>query len=262
MKRPVFENPHLDGSTFFLQGTKPVGILLLHGFTATTVEVRPLAEHLHAAGFSVFSPLLPGHGTQPEDMIRVHWQDWYETARIGLEKLQHTPNVFVAGESMGGLLSLLLAANHPSIKGVILYAPAIKINGIWRAKWLAPFIKIMPKNYLPEDNEEDNQNQNLPWQGYNVVALAAVAQLEKLQKEVLRQIHQVEQPVLIFQGRKDRTIDPSGSELIYSKLPSSQKSLVWLENSGHCVVLDRELDLVKSQTLKFIQSLTAPHHNS
>ena len=262
MKRPVFENPHLDGSTFFLQGTKPAGILLLHGFTATTVEVRPLAEHLHAAGFSVFSPLLPGHGTQPEDMIRVHWQDWYETARIGLEKLQHTPNVFVAGESMGGLLSLLLAANHPSIKGVILYAPAIKINGIWRAKWLAPFIKIMPKNYLPEDNEEDNQNQKLPWQGYNVVALAAVAQLEKLQKEVLRQILQVKQPVLIFQGRKDRTIDPFGSELIYSKLSSSQKSLVWLENSGHCVVLDRELDLVKSQTLKFIQSLTAPHHNS
>lgn len=262
MKRPVFENPHLDGSTFFLQGTKPVGILLLHGFTATTVEVRPLAEHLHATGFSVYSPLLPGHGTQPEDMIRVRWQDWYETARIGLEKLQHTPNIFVAGESMGGLLSLLLAANHLSIKGVILYAPAMKINGIWRAKWLAPFIKIMPKNYLPEDNEKDQQIQNLPWQGYNVVALAAVAQLEKLQKEVLRVIDQVKQPVLIFQGRKDRTIDPSGSELIYSKLPSSQKSLVWLENSGHCVVLDQELDLVKSQTVRFIHSLTAPHHNS
>ncbi|GAP10839.1 esterase [Bellilinea caldifistulae] len=255
MKRPIFENPHLDGSSFLLQGTQPVGVLLLHGFTATTVEVRPLAEHLNSQGYSVFCPLLPGHGTRPEDMISIRWQDWYETARKGLEKLSHTPNVFVAGESMGGLLSLLLAANHRSLKGVILYAPAIKINGIWRAKWLAPFVKIMPKNYLPDEDENQAETDTLPWQGYNVVALAAVAQLEKLQKEVLRQIHHVYQPVLIFQGKKDRTINPSGSRLLYEKLPSRNKSLVWLENSGHCVVLDRELDFVKSKTVEFIQNL-------
>ncbi len=254
MKRPIFENPHLDGTSFYLQGTQPIGVLLLHGFTATTVEVRPLAQHLHEQGFSVFCPLLPGHGTRPEDMIPVKWQDWYETARKGLEKLNHITNLFVAGESMGGLLSLLLAAQHPDIKGVILYAPAIKINGIWRAKWLAPFIKIMPKNYLPEEDETEQQDETLPWQGYNVVALAAVAQLEQLQKEVLRQIHHVHQPVLIFQGKKDRTINPNGSQLLYEKLPSSNKSLIWLEKSGHCLVLDRELDLVKSKTIQFIKS--------
>ncbi len=254
MKRPIFENPHLDGTSFYLQGTQPVGVLLLHGFTATTVEARPLAQHLHEQEYSVFCPLLPGHGTRPEDMIPVKWQDWYETARKGLEKLNHITNLFVAGESMGGLLSLLLAAQHPDIKGVILYAPAIKINGIWRAKWLAPFIKIMPKNYLPEEDETEQQDETLPWQGYNVVALAAVAQLEQLQKEVLRQIHHVHQPVLIFQGKKDRTINPNGSQLLYEKLPSSNKSLIWLEKSGHCLVLDRELDLVKSKTIQFIKS--------
>jgi len=254
MKRPVFENPHLDGSTLFLQGKEPVGVLLLHGFTATTVEVRPIAEYLHKQGYSVFCPLLPGHGTQPEDMIPVRWQDWYETARNGLEKLNHTTNIFVAGESMGGLISLLLAANYPNIKGVILYAPAIKIDGIWRAKWLAPIVKIMPKNYLPDEDQTESETEILPWQGYNVVALAAVVQLEKLQKEVLKQIHRVHQPVLIFQGKKDRTINPAGSQLLYEKLPSSNKSLIWLEKSGHCVVLDRELDIVKSKTVEFIKN--------
>ncbi len=254
MKRPIFENPHLNGTSFFLDGTKPVGVLLLHGFTATTVEVRPLAEHLHSHGFSVYCPLLPGHGTRPEDMIPVRWQDWYDASQKGLEKLNHIPNVFVAGESMGGLLSLLLCADHPTIKGGILYAPAIKIDGIWRAKWLAPFVKIMPKNYLPDESETEPETDTLPWQGYNVVALAAVVELEKLQKEVLRQIHLVRQPVLIFQGKKDRTINPAGSQLLYEKLPSSNKSLIWLEKSGHCVVLDRELDFVQSQTVQFIKN--------
>lgn len=262
MKRPIFENPHLDGSSFYLQGTKPTGILLLHGFTATTVEVRPLAEHLQAQGFSVYCPLLPGHGTKPEDMIRVRWQDWYETAQKGLEKLTGVQNIFVAGESMGGLLALLLAANNPFIKGIVLYAPAIRIKGIWRAKWLAPFVKIMPKNYLPDEDETEQEGEILPWQGYNVVALAAVVQLEKLQKEVLRQIHKVNQPVIIFQGRKDRTIDPDGANLLYERLSSSHKSLIWLENSGHCVVLDRELETVKAQTVLFLEKQIVLSHNS
>lgn len=55
-------NPELDGSSITWQGGK-TGFLLLHGFTATTAEVRPLGEALHAAGHTVSAPLLPGHGT-------------------------------------------------------------------------------------------------------------------------------------------------------------------------------------------------------
>ncbi len=259
MKRPIFQNPHLDGSTFYLEGSKPVGILLLHGFTATTVEVRPLAEFFHNSGFSVFCPLLPGHGTKPEDLIPVTWKDWYKTAKEGYQKIQHKPFRFVAGESMGALLSLLLAAEVPDINGIILFAPALKIKNIWQAKWLAPFIKIMPKNYLPEEDEED---QTLPWQGYNVVTLPAVAQLEKLQKEVMKILPLIHQPVIIFQGKLDHTIDPAGSEIILEKIPAAQKSIIRLEKSGHCVVLDRELETVKALTLNFIERLLVVAHNN
>ena len=61
------KNPQLDGEDFFVQGNS-TGILLIHGFTATTTEVRLLAENLHHVGFTVAGPLLPGHGTHPEDL--------------------------------------------------------------------------------------------------------------------------------------------------------------------------------------------------
>ena len=40
-------NPHLNGDTFFLLGTHDVGVLLIHGFTATTVEVSYVAKYLN-----------------------------------------------------------------------------------------------------------------------------------------------------------------------------------------------------------------------
>ena len=253
MTRPVFQNPHLDGSSFTLTAGS-TGILLLHGFTATTVEVRPLAEFLHAQGYSVSAPLLPGHGTRPEDMFRIQWMQWVNTAEDALLKLiKVSPRLFLAGESMGGLLSLYLAARYRDICGVILYAPAIKIKNIWQACLLAPFKKIMPKKYLKDENGA--VQDALPWQGYNVLPIPAVCQLSKLQKVVRSELPAVTQPTLIFQGKKDTTIDPDGANEIYSAISSVDKELILLENSGHCVVLDVDLEQIQKLTLDFIRRI-------
>ena len=71
---PLIKNPHLEGDPFFLEGG-PSGILLVHGYKASTAEVRPLAESLHACGHTVSAPLLPGHNTHPLDANRFTWKD-------------------------------------------------------------------------------------------------------------------------------------------------------------------------------------------
>ena len=48
-------NDHLDGEDFHFKGNE-IGILLIHGFTATTTEVRLIAEKLHQAGYTVAAP--------------------------------------------------------------------------------------------------------------------------------------------------------------------------------------------------------------
>ena len=48
---------------------------MLHGFTGNPQSMRPLAEALAAAGYTVDLPLLPGHGTAIEDMIPTRWAD-------------------------------------------------------------------------------------------------------------------------------------------------------------------------------------------
>src|SRR5512143_863129 len=50
--------------------------LLIHGFTGTPYEVRPLAEHLAGRGLEVATPVLPGHGQDAAALNRTTWRDW------------------------------------------------------------------------------------------------------------------------------------------------------------------------------------------
>ena len=111
----ALHNPHLDGDPFFLEGSK-TGVFLSHGYTATAAEVRLLADKLHVAGYTVAGPLLAGHGTKVEDLNNATWQDWVESGEETLQKLFETcDQVWVAGESMGGVVALYLAAQNPKI---------------------------------------------------------------------------------------------------------------------------------------------------
>ena len=239
------KNPHLDGDSLYWEGNT-TGILLIHGFTATTAEVRPLANNLHDAGCTVVAPLLPGHGTHPDDLNRVVWPMWVEKVKQGYEKLiPHCERIFVGGESMGGLLALELARQHPEFNGLFLFAPAIKINYLWITRILYPFIK-----YLKKEEKDDG----LLWKGYTVNPVKAVAELHKLQKHIQRRLAEITLPVTIFTGEHDHTIAPDSAQLSLHDIGSEVKQHIHLKNSGHCVILDRGLDEISEHVLRMIST--------
>jgi len=178
---------------FIIKGERQV-FCLLHGFTATTAEVRPLGERLHAAGYTVSAPLLPGHGTHPDDLNKVRWQDWVQAAESEYEKLSsQCDEVWVAGQSMGGLLCLVLAAKTPKITGLLLYAPALAMRNM-RAAYVLQYVM----KYLAKKNTRDD----MPWKGYNVYPLKGVVELLRLQNAAQKGLGSVTQPTLAFSAKK------------------------------------------------------------
>jgi carboxylesterase len=88
-------------------------VLLLHGFSGSPWEVRPLGDALSARGFHVHAPLLPGHGSTPEALRFVTWRDWLSAADDALEKLfARFEEVSLAGLSMGALLGIKIGRAH------------------------------------------------------------------------------------------------------------------------------------------------------
>jgi carboxylesterase len=243
----LLQNPHLDGQPFYWEGG-PTGVLLLHGLTATPAEVRLLAQDLHAAGHTVMAPLLPGHGTHPEDLNEVRWRDWAWEAEQAYHLLAtNCDRVFVGGESTGGVLALHLAARYADIAGVLCYAPAIQLalpmSQMVRLYMAAPLIEALPK---------ESGDNNPYWQGYKVNPLWAVVELVRLGREVRRNLDQIRQPVLVVQGRHDQTIDPASGLIILEGVRSAVKELVWLEKSGHIILLEEERAEITRLTLDFM----------
>jgi carboxylesterase len=240
------KNPQLDGNEFFWKGNQ-VGFLLIHGFTASTTEVRLLGEKLHMDGYTVSAPLLPGHITSPEDMNQCAWEDWYRAVESHyLDLKRQVDTIFVGGESMGALLTLMLASRQNGIKGLMCYSPALYVKKVWLAHLLQYFVK-----YQAKGGKEDN----LPWKGYTVNPIHAVAQLHELQLQTRKALPSITVPVALFASQIDTSITLQGVDVLYHNLGSKDKELHWFNESSHCMILDKQLDEIYSVTSKFIKRL-------
>jgi carboxylesterase len=238
------KNPQLDGDDFFFMGSEK-SVLLIHGFTSSTAEVRLLADKFHNEGFTVAGPLLPGHGTHPADLQKATWEMWLEKVKKTYETLMRaSKEVYVLGTSMGALLALALASQHPEVKGLMLFAPAIKVKLLW----LSPFLSLF-LSYKPKDIKDDG----LPWKGYTVNPYKAAAQLYKLQKHTKKLLPNIHQPLAVFTGGYDKTIAPGSAELILTSVQSEIRTLFHMPESGHTITIDREIDQAFEYLMAFIE---------
>ncbi len=249
---PYFQNPDADSSPFFYEGG-PVGVLLIHGYTATPIEVSLLGKYLHVRGYTVSGPRLPGHGTSIEDLHFCRWQDWAVHVDNAYSVLRSCCNrVFVGGVSLGSLLTLYLGAQHREIAGLIVCSPALRARNwlINLTPLVHPFVKAIKKRRSATIKASVAHER---WQGYTVDSVPALAQVLSLQRHVSQLLPAITQPIVIFIGRLDQTIDVQAARGLYDRVASADKEVVWMEKSTHSIFLDLEWDAVARKTNSFIE---------
>jgi len=238
---------------FFVRGG-PVGVLLLHGFTASPSEMRPLAAALTPDGYTLLGPRLPGHGTRPADLNRVRWQDWYTAALDGYRLLRdQCHRVIVAGLSMGGALALLLAANEPVAAVAALSTPSqpFYAGRSWaqrNARWLGYLFPNLPKKLSgPPDREHP-----VPRASYPVRPVRAVHQFFEVVHAAALALPRIHAPTLVIHSRTDNLIPPASAEYLMLHLGSTEKELFWLERSDHVLTEDPARPQVFSIVREFV----------
>ncbi|MCT4604725.1 MAG: alpha/beta hydrolase [Marinisporobacter sp.] len=241
---------HKYAKPFFYEGNDE-GCLLIHGFTGTPSHMRLLGDVLKREGYTVKGILLKGHGTCVEDMKNCHWQDWMKDAVKGYEELRKKcSKVYIMGLSMGGVLSLLLAEEYP-VEGVVSIAAPIRIYDqlakfSFIAKYFMPYKRW--KSLPVQPGEELNYKIS-----YDTLPVGTVPSLLKLMKKAEKNLSKITSSTLIVQSYMDQTVKPISAQIIYDKINSNKKEILWLENSKHVCTLGPEREYMHEKIITFLK---------
>ena len=258
------ESQTLAGDPFFLVPEQltpqKVGVLLIHGFTASPAEMRPLGDFLCEKGLYAYGVRLKGHGTSPCDLDFRSGDQWYRSVLRGWDVLQHScEKIFVAGFSMGGCLALKLAMEKGNeIAGVISIATSLRIRNknIIFANLINQINKLVGSlPYVDGIKRFKKGNSENPEINYLNIPISAIQEFKKLMDQTEKCLDEVYQPILIIQGADDPTVDPISAELIAEGISSQDKKLLMVDSDRHVIVLDKG-SLVHQEIFNFITALT------
>lgn len=233
---------------FFYKGGK-TGILLIHGFSGTPSEMRPMGEYFKEKGYTVSAPLLAGHGTTPEDMEKTYWPDWWKSVLDAYEQLMtEVEECFVAGLSMGGALSLYLASQKPVAGAIPMCAP------IWVQDRRAFFAGVL-HHFIPYKKRTIRRAEEIEKQmvTYDRTPVKSVGSLNRLISTVRQHLPNVSVPTLVIQSKLDEVVVPKSAEYIHEKISATDKKLSWYEKSSHIITLDKERKKLFAEVEEFIQ---------
>src|SRR5699024_508457 len=98
----------------------PRAVLVLHGFTGHSADVRMLGRCVEGKGSTSHAPSYLRHGLPPEALLTSKSAEWWEDVRNALRHLRDLgyKDLAVAGLSLGGVLGLKLAYSE-NIKAVM-----------------------------------------------------------------------------------------------------------------------------------------------
>jgi len=244
---------------FFFPGTR-AGILLVHGFTGAPKEMRWMGEYLHQKhNFSVLGVRLSGHATQPEDMIRSSYTDWLASVEDGYALLSGSvDSIIVMGLSMGGILALTSAAYLP-VRGVVAMSTPYKLPDDPRLRhieWISKFIPYMPKNAAEPDAGWFDKQAFKDHISYPQNPMHAIGELNKLVGQMQAALPQIHAPVLLIHSKDDDYVVKDSMPRIFEKLDTPDKTMLWIEGSGHVITRDAQRQVVFKAAADFAQRIS------
>jgi carboxylesterase len=244
-RRPLGPGGIMIGAEpFELDAHNGRAVLLVHGGGDTPQTLRYLADVLHARGYAVRAPLLPGHGRALREFTNVTADAWLDAVRTEYRAMRARHGwVGVIGLSMGGALAVQLAAEvgdelpalglvAPYLSIPIFVRRAARLAPIWGV--MLPYVRSAESGRSIHDPVEEQKSR-----AYGVFTPAALRALIVTADRASARLPRVTAPTVVIQSREDNRITPDACERCFAALGAREKRLVWVEGAGHIITVDR-----------------------
>jgi carboxylesterase len=206
----------------FLNGNE-TAVVFVHGILGSPLRFRPLAEALSKRGVDSAALLLPGHGGAGRDFYRTPRGAWqaYVKARVRQAAETHR-RVFLAGYSLGGLLSLDCALDGLA-SGVVLINTPVRLRVNLRA--VAHSMRMMlvrADDAATAAYRELNSIAGARAFEYPLWAGQYVRMYGYLRR-VRRRLGEVRVPALVVQSAMDESIHEGSAEALLAGIPGAKE---------------------------------------
>jgi carboxylesterase len=232
-------------------------VLLLHGFNDTPQSVRPLADALHRAGWTVEVPLLAGHGRGLHAVHDGRAARWLADARSSYEALREQfDTVPVVGLSMGGALAALLAAEYPEMEALVLLAPYLgmprglqfKVALAWVAQAAMPYRRSGGGERSIHDPEASARSL-----GLGIVTARMLTELRTVAQAATGALAEIRAPTLYLQSVEDNRIPAEDAERHFKRIGAPVREQGWLAGCGHIITADYCKDEVARRVTAWLE---------
>jgi len=266
-----------EGNAGFVLGSGEVAVLLIHGLTGTPTELRRVAAGLAKAGCTVYVPTLPGHCGNNADLQATGWRDWYEGVRrtfVGI-RARHR-KVFVGGLSMGAVMSMYVAAEHPGqVAGLLMYSTTLKYDGwsIHKLAFLTPLLMKIPFGVhicrFEEKSPYGIKNERLraiverqmkegesSQAGLLTMEGVTVRELHRMNAVVKKRMPSINTPALVLHSIEDDITSRWNADYVERKLGGEVVKIL-LDDCYHMITVDLQYRRVVELSVDFID-----HHRA
>ncbi len=240
-------------SFYFEHG--PKGVILLHAFASGPVDVRLLARRLERQDYSVYAPLLTGHGTSDfEDILHegspTVWLADVERA-IKFMKDQKFTQLSIFGISLGGIFAARALELHPELLGGGSFGSPIVRKRQFSVH--QTFLQMAKANYQRYKTDPEVMQTKLQWLDQNIDTL--LAKISAFSAEVAADLPRIHQPYFIGQGLSDEIVNPESSRLVRDQLINSVVSYHEYPNASHMITVNSAHPQLEADLTDFLTKL-------
>ena len=227
-------------------------VLLLHGFTGNTNDVKRLGKYLSDRNYTVHAPLYKGHGGGPDLLIQSQPAEWWDSVMEGYDDLRNRGyvEIAVAGVSLGGIFSLKLGEERPTKAIVTMSAPAMSKSTDSLQNRIVDYAISYKKLSGTYDEAVDSRTKIA-----ELMKMPSLNYLQSMINETSEKLNVIQTPVHILRGLEDDEYYCESADLIYSSVNSRIKSVKTFINSGHILTLGKERELVFEEIYRFFEGL-------
>lgn len=230
-----------------------VGVLLLHDLAGTPQIFGEMTEVLSGQGWAVDVPLLPGHGTSIEELDHMSWDDWAAAAQLALDELaSRSGQVVACGIGMGATLACYVAAQHPSVAGVVAINPRAMPVPDSAIEMLEAMLRDGCSTVAPLGPDVSDRAARVV--EYNTVPIRTLISMFDALAQMVDHWQELAYPVLIVTSERDHRVSPANAQWLAERL-GGDVSRLSLPNSFHLAPIDVDREILEKSVVAFIDGV-------